>query len=217
MRNISILTVAVSALAVSNASAGNEPVYSGHGAPQSYFAMRGFMSMPRDSDPNGEVISYKKGGGMSAALGYAPSNSSAIFGRSRFEVEALFNWNEMDSINNAGTIADVNGHLDTTALMFNILYPIAIAGNWKPYIGAGAGAAYAEANYYDPIGAASHDQRDIVLAAQLRAGLQYQFDSNPNMYYTVGYRYFATQPLKVDGGNLSIHSHNIEMGIMRYF
>jgi hypothetical protein len=61
------------------------------------------------------------------------------------------------------------------------------------------------------------DEREFVPAAQAKIGLQYQFEGNPNMYYTVGYRYFIADSLTVGGGSLDNDSHDVEMGLLTYF
>lgn len=177
-----------------------------------YMTLRGFTTSTTDSDTTVEKFQYERNGGFSAALGYDPDGSHPIWGNSRFELEGMHYQSPIKHSARAAGIVPVDGDLSTSAIMFNVMYPMMFKGNWKPYIGAGIGFAQVDLDYQIP-GAARVEESGGLFAWQLRAGLQYQVQSIPELQYLIGYRYFTTEPLQVGAQDVDNQVHSLEVGM----
>ncbi|MDH3475078.1 MAG: hypothetical protein OEM59_15460 [Rhodospirillales bacterium] len=152
-----------------------------------------------------------------------PSAAGLDFGTLRLEGEALVREDALDGLNLSGLDLNpsgnlyTNGNFETMAGMANALVDLPSKAGISPFFGGGVGYADVSAHDLDGLGMNPGDDRDGVLAYQLRAGLSFSVLSATEV--TFGYRYFVTEDLSLTGaGGDAIEvdeqaSHIGELGI----
>ncbi len=124
----------------------------------------------------------------------------------RVEGEIGFHLNTADQ---GGTGTDWT--FRTISFMGNGYFDIPLQAPVKPYIGAGIG--FAQVNLEGEFGGFTTDDSDLVLAAQLMAGIG--FEISPKATLTFGYRYFTTSDpsFNISGGfETEYFSHDFLFG-----
>lgn len=163
-----------------------------------YFSLGGMYVFLEDADLSGPLLSteveYDDGWGAFAAAGYQ-------FDYFRLEAEAAYRRNDIDDI---GAFRGVDGKTEAMSAMLNGYLDFAKLP-FRPFIGAGAGAARIEADL-DDVG----DEHDTVFAYQGIVGLS--FGELP-LGFDIGYRYFATEDPEFDRVESEYESHNIYLAI----
>jgi hypothetical protein len=180
----------------------------------------------------GSVIEHFSAQGPSAGYEFqqkdlpnyvVPSAAGLDFGTLRLEGEALVREDALDGLNLSGLDLNPSGNLytsgdfETMAGMANALVDLPRKAGFSPFFGGGVGYADVSAHDLDGLGVNPGDDRDGVLAYQLRAGLSFSVLSATEV--TFGYRYFVTEDLSLTGaGGDAIEvderaSHIGELGI----
>lgn len=104
----------------------------------------------------------------------------------------------------------INGKLYTAALMGNVYYDIPLKSKFRPYVGAGVGAAYVKGDLYNLSKSTTN------LAWQVMAGIGY--DLTEHWKLDLGYNYVSYGDLKIgktadiDVQLKDIEGHNITLG-----
>lgn len=101
----------------------------------------------------------------------------------------------------------------TLSFMGNAYFDMPLQSPMKPYIGIGVG--FADVNLEVESGGFSSDDSDLVLAAQLMAGLS--FEINPKTTLNFGYRYFTTTDPTFTGFSTEYSSHDFLVGARFWF
>jgi outer membrane protein OmpA-like peptidoglycan-associated protein/outer membrane protein W len=120
-------------------------------------------------------------------LGYAWANGF------RTEGELSHRYNDFGE---DGTPPLADGNVHAWAAMLNGYYDFNRGGNIQPYIGLGVGAARLNLSAAGGAVGAVNDE-DTVLAYQGMVGIA--FDLTQQLTLDVGYRYFATEDIELDG------------------
>ncbi|WP_404382911.1 OmpA family protein [Caenispirillum salinarum] len=176
-----------------------------------YVGLGGIYVMPQDSDTeeapgttfDGDV-EWDEGWGALGSLGYAWGNGL------RTELEFSWRQNQADAI--GGT--DLGGEVKTMAGMVNVLYDIDFGLPFKPYVGAGAGAARVA---FDDVtaGATTIDEGELGFAWQGIAGASYSLGANTDL--TLDYRYFSVPEVELETGGSTFdteyNTHNVVLGV----
>lgn len=152
----------------------------------------------------GEGIKFDTGLRAGVKLGYDLPRSFAV------ELDTGVIWNQVHSLAGTGANAD----LYQFPLLVNGVYKVPLKGAFKPYVGAGIGAAVGMFDgsnipglYYPVPGAnTSYSSTDVALAYQAEAGFQYSVTKNVDLgvayqfLETTGYRWFDNNTaFKIDG------------------
>lgn len=148
------------------------------------------LAMPNDSDVEGGGID------VDADLENTPALSAFVGNKyeNNWRAEMELGWRDPD----IDTVGGVNGSGDVgvTHLMFNALYDFdvdldpGIGTPIKPYLGAGIGPALVHVDGGSPINGSTVDDRELTLAAQGIAGLNFLVSDRLTVF--TDYRYFQT-------------------------
>ncbi len=198
-----------------------------------YFDIRGGASSLSDADNSGSGITsdivieseFDTGYVLDGAVGYAhPSGlrGEIALGFRSHDIDTLTITNDggvgvflgVGSLNGLST-SDVDGDVRTVSLMANGFYEFDVGSGFKPFVGAGAGAAFLDVEAA-LVGVTIVDDDDTVFAYQGMAGVSYQI--SPDLSLSLLYNYFATaDPSFSDaaGGSFDSEydSHNIMVGL----
>jgi len=179
-----------------------------------YFAGNVGASFPNDVDSSGPGLSVTTeldtGFLVSGALGRS-------FGNLRADGEVFYNINDVSTLSALGLSIGASGDVSTLGLMVNGYYDFATGTKWKPYLGAGIGAANVSINDLSAAGVPVADDDDTVFAYQFKAGVGYEF--SPQVDGMLGYRFFGTDDgdfVDVDGDAFSTDgadAHIVEVGV----
>ncbi len=128
-----------------------------------------------------------------------PRAAGVDFGLLRLEGEAMVNG---DSLNNFELAADNlygGSNFETMAGMANAFIDIPTRNGVSPFVGGGIGYANVSAIGSEALGVDPVDDRDVVMAYQLRAGFAISILTSAEI--VLGYRYFFTDDLTLNGTN----------------
>lgn len=180
-----------------------------------YFEIRAGANFLNDADNSsggsgsflGET-GFDTGFTTSVAFGYELANKN-LFGSgfwNDIRIEVEIGYAESDIENSAS-----NADISTNNYMLNAYYDFDTGTKWRPFIGAGIGAALIEVD-----GVSLRDDEDTVLAYQARAGIAYQFTSS--IIGTLGYRFLGTEDPELRSATgtrfeTEIQSHAVEVGL----
>ncbi len=199
---LAALLFGASALVAANAAQAEErwPLW--------YLSLTGGWSQHGTSDTSGAGdIDYQSGldggYGFSAGLGYKPPVDGGLFGHSRVEAEMLYTMHDVDTI--GGVSAD--GDMANTAFMANLLFDIPTGTGLTPYLGGGVGLTAVNLDAPNPL-----NGDEVVFAGQFKAGLAYQHDLIPYVDFMLGYRYFLSQDVEIQGQDVENDFHMVEAG-----
>jgi outer membrane protein OmpA-like peptidoglycan-associated protein/outer membrane protein W len=152
-----------------------------------YLSLGGGVNWTQDSDLDGlgRTADFDTGWLGTLAAGYRYGNNL------RTEIELGYRANDLDSVSGIGSST---GDVTAWSGMLNVLYDFPTGTAWRPYLGAGLGAARVNADG-NPItaGSDSVDDSDVAFAYQAIAGIGYNFTPNAELF--LDYRYFATEDL----------------------
>jgi len=114
----------------------------------------------------------------------------------RIEAEGGYRQSDIQSTTIAGVSTPTSGHAKIATGMVNAYFEIPYTIlHLRPYIGAGVGAARVESNNSTAAGDFVLGGNETVLAYQAMAGLAYSMNSH--LTWTLGYRYFATDTVRL--------------------
>lgn len=166
------------------------------GEPVTYFTLGAGATLAGDADVTGTNIvdteaDYDWGPAGRFAIGLDYDNPL------RSEIELAQRWNDIDSIGSRRGTGDIHA----TSLMTNIYYDFQTGSSVTPFIGAGVGGIYIQADGQSPVGASRIDDEDLTFSAQAIAGLMYRYDENWSV--GVDYRYLIAPivDMTTNGGN----------------
>lgn len=176
-----------------------------------------FAHNSKAHNPSGDrTIEYDPGLTYLGNVGYGWRNGL------RLEGEAMHSRSNVVRMLSSPSNSSYDGHLDNTDLFANVFYDISTGTRLTPYIGAGVGAAFVQA---DNIGVFSNngfiDGWQTELAYQGIAGVAAKLDKNWAL--TADYRYIrSTEPsfkntLDATHSRTENASHNIIFGIRYAF
>ena len=99
--------------------------------------------------------------------------------------------------------------------MGNGYYAFDVGGGFKPFIGAGIGIAYLDAELSAPgVGPGSVSDDDTVFAYQGIAGVEYEIlTDSATIALGVRYSYFATTDYDFADAELEYGTHNVMFGV----
>lgn len=126
---------------------------------------------------------YNEGAVGNVALGYAWMNGL------RAELEGSYRTNGVDSLTGAGA-AGSGGDFRSWNAMGNLIYDFKNSSKWTPYIGAGVGASWQDADSISTAFGGSIDKKDVQFAYQGIAGVDYWM--NNRTAWGLRYNYFAS-------------------------
>ena len=154
----------------------------------------------------------------SGAAGYAV-DIPQTGGTFRGEIEVAYRENDADELDIGGFIFDIDGDITAKSILFNGFYDFDLGSGWRPYFGAGLGAAQVEMDFETNV-AQIVDDEETVVAFQVSAGFGYQIVESVTI--SVGYRFFATDEIEFTDESGSrfetdYHAHTIEGGIRIVF
>ncbi len=163
-----------------------------------YFSIAGMIVSPLDADLsstesalNGvlgvtdSTMEYDLSAGISAAVGYDFADQF------RAEVQYSYMDVQMSNISTGAGSFNPSGTASTQLLMANFYYDMPFTTQIEPYVGAGVGIAFHQANMNTVNGLPTGLSRDsdTTLAYQVMAGVGYKV--SPNMTLSAGARYVA--------------------------
>lgn len=188
--------------------------------------VKGGLALLDDASNDGEAITfdseYDAGLGVSGAFGYSFTRSF------RAEAEVAGRVNDADGFDferdrlTAASFSgetEAEGDVQSIAFMLNGYYDLDTGSRWMPYVGAGIGAAYVEAELATG-GQGIVVDDDVVFAYQAMIGVAYQTTAFSAI--GLGYRYFATDDPDLEAPNgttfsSEYSSHNIELELRLKF
>ncbi len=158
-------------------------------------------------------VDYNTGWGLSGEVGYAWGNGLRTAG------ELVYRNATVDGVTGTGAGAS-GGGLHNTAMMANMYYDIETGTRFTPYIGAGVGGSFVDADNLRTVNGGTFDDQRFKLAYQGIVGAAVDLDGNWD--FTVDYRYFATPDVKfktntVTKGEIQNSSHNLMVGLRYVF
>lgn len=131
----------------------------------------------------------------------------------RIEAEAGYGSADADSLRTSSTSAELNGGVDVLSLMLNVLYDFDLDWPVVPFITAGAGIGYFDADFSDGGGGLTQDSGgdDTQLIYQVGGGLKYPVNDALSM--TGSYRYFGAEDLEFDRTQTDFSAHELRLGV----
>ncbi len=200
-----------------------------------YIAINGGMTKFSDSDL------LDTGSGVTHSLEFESNVNAAAslgfkIGAFRAEGEFHYKLNRVIRSNQpvplGGNFA-ANGELQTFSIMGNLFYDHQLNKNLAIYLGGGAGVTRVDLKFFDvtPTSIKTIDDKDDVFSYQFMGGLSSSFDSNPNLIFSFGYRYFntangdfsitptAAAPFTAGGQfvDVSFEAHELNFGVRYQF
>ena len=186
-----------------------------------YFDLRGGLTSLSDSDLSSPAFlglpveaEFDNGFGIEGAAGYEHSSGF------RGELALGYRKNDFDDITVSGISAssagiNVGGQVEALSVMANGYAAFDVGGGFKPFIGAGIGIAYLDAEVSAPgivLGSFSDD--DTVFAYQGIAGVEYEIlTDSATIALGVRYSYFATTDYDFADAELEYGTHNVMFGV----
>lgn len=172
-----------------------------------YFVLGAGFNLPLnssiDSTSSNETADWDTGWSSKAAIGYKFDNSW------RSELEGAYRENANGK--------DKAGDVEVWSLMGNLVYDFDVHEEWTPYLGAGIGAAWVDADKVSPAGAgANWSGNSSSLAYQGIAGVAYEFAKDVDV--VLDYRFFSSpnhSGTRSDAVSIDseYHSHDIMLGL----
>lgn len=210
LRTMGLAVAAIALLAPFAAKAETLPGWYIGGAAMLPYEVKGDATVGAVSNE----VDYDAGWGLTGSVGYRFD-----FGL-RTEAEMAYRHSDVDVVTGTGSAANDGGGLHNWALMGNALYDFNTGTRFTPYIGAGIGLAFVNADNMRSINALTFDDTKTTFAYQGIAGFEVDLDGPWS--FTADYRYFATPDVKVSaasGAKAEIEnaSHNIVLGIRYTF
>ncbi len=194
-----------------------------------YFDLRGGAAFLEDSDVSGISgidVDYQFDPGIvvEGAAGYEHSSGvrgEIALGWRRNDIEDITLSADGVTISVAdilsGVSIDLGGDVDAVSLMANLYYAFDVGGRVRPFIGAGAGAAFLSGELELTSGgtSVSADADDTVLAYQGMAGLEYDIPVDwGGLALGLRYAYFATEDPEIAPGiEAEYSSHAVMVGV----
>jgi outer membrane protein OmpA-like peptidoglycan-associated protein len=134
----------------------------------------------------------------------------------RVQAEFGMRQNDVDEITGAGAAAPFDGDINVYSLMADAIYGIPTGTKFTPYIGAGAGLAWVNADSVATVLGTTVDDNDTAFAYQGIAGIEY--DVTDNLKADLAYRYFRTADLEFDSAvpstvDANYENHTITLGL----
>lgn len=186
-----------------------------------YFDLRGGLTSLSDSDLSNPAFSgveaeFDNGFGIEGAVGYEHPSGF------RGELALGYRNNDFDDLSVAGinfSSAGINvgGQVEALSVMANGYYAFDVGGGFKPFIGAGIGIAFLDAELELSVpgfGVASASDDDTVFAYQGIAGVEYEIPTDSaTIALGVRYSYFATTDPDFGGIEAEYGTHNIMVGV----
>lgn len=189
-----------------------------------------FVDEEETSDATGFTIEdeFDTGYNVGAAVGYAGPRGL------RGDIELRYRQNDLDSFNIVedagfgvanglgdldGVKLSADGEVSVLAGMANLYYDFDFDFPVIPFVGAGIGFAWVDADA-SILGEQFLDDDDTVLAYQGTAGLTYDIDGN--FMISVAYQYFRTGDVELtntegESGETIYSSHNVFLGLRYAF
>lgn len=176
-----ILAAAMTVAATGAASAQDQGWYVGIG---------GGVNFPEESDISGGAVStdadFDTGWAAIGSIGYAYGNGL------RTEIELGYRQNDIGDLSG---VAGGSGDSDAFNAMINGLYDFHNSSDFTPYIGVGIGYLDLSLDGVNPVGGATLDDSDGLLAYQGILGVGYSLTEQIALF--VDYRYLATEEAKM--------------------
>ncbi|MFP4313134.1 MAG: outer membrane protein [Alphaproteobacteria bacterium] len=149
-----------------------------------------------------------------ADINNAPSFAGALGLRLsknlRTEAELSYRKNDIDSLSGNFGRSDIGGDLSGWLGLINLYYDFDLDWKIKPYLSAGLGLGYYDADVVSLNGARFSDDA-YGFTWQAGAGLQYR--SGDKWFWTAGYRYLDSADLEFGDLDLDYNSHEIRLGV----
>ncbi len=192
-----------------------------------YFDLRGGLTSLSDSDLSSPAFlglpveaEFDNGFGIEGAAGYEHSSGF------RGELALGFRNNDLDDITVSGISAssagiNVGGQVEAVSIMGNGYYAFDVGAGFKPFIGAGLGVAFLDAEVelsHPSFGTITESADDTVFAYQGIAGVEYEIlTDSGTIALGVRYSYFATTDpeFSILGSNVEAEygTHNVMFGV----
>jgi opacity protein-like surface antigen len=177
-----------------------------------YVDVGGAYTLIEDSDlvdgrlPGGRgELEVDDGYAVTGAVGYGYGNGL------RTELELAYRESDLDAISGGGFgvvgSRGVGGDISAFSGMVNVYYDYRVNGGFVPYIGGGIGGASIDLDS-STLGV---DDSETVFAYQFMGGLRYPL--NDRLWLRVGYRFFSTEDLEIQGTEAEYVTHNVEAGL----
>ncbi len=196
-------------------------------APTWYVGLTGSVAFVSDADynetggvsPLNGTIEYEDGYGLTGAVGYRFNRGSDV--NLRVEGELGIRQNNMERfISTTNSVTNLTDDIEVKSSMVNGYLDFPLGGGWRPYVGAGVGAANVKIDSAD----LAVSDNDTVFAYQGMVGIYYQPPSMKQLEIGVGYRYFdigdpdfTTSNVSGSTSEIEYDSHNLEAGARIYF
>lgn len=165
-------------------------------------------------DSTTDIIKYNTGWGVSGSGGYAWNNGL------RTEAEIAYRQAGVDEVTGTGAGPVFDGHIHNISLMGNVLYDFKNSTRLTPYVGAGIGVAFVNADEMRTIVSRTLDSNRETFAYQFIGGVSAALTRN--LALTADYRYFRTLDEKFrtnldDRAATDNSSHNVMVGVRYTF
>ena len=151
--------------------------------------------------------------GIAGGLGYR-------FGDFRVEGELLYGRSDADHVTFSGGGGDVSGYYDMWGVTANFFYDIPTGTKFRPYVGAGLGGTYFEANDITLAGFPPTHGGNTLFTYKLMAGVSYALTDAWRVF--LGYRFMGMGEQDYETGGVplrgdAIQTHAVQAGIQFYF
>ncbi len=192
-----------------------------------YFDLRCGLTSLSDSDLTNPAFlgvpveaEFDNGFGIEGAVGYEHSSGF------RGELALGYRNNDIDDITVSGiSVSSVctslgiscGGDVDSLSIMGNGYYAFDLGAGFKPFIGAGIGVAFLDAEVelsHPSFGTITESEDDTVFAYQGIAGVEYEIPTDSaTIALGVRYSYFATTDPDFGGTEAEYGTHNVMVGV----
>lgn len=173
------------------------------GKAETYVGLGGGLSVGHEKDISTNIdqsAQYDLGWGALGTVGYK------FDGGLRTELELGYRTNGLDDLQASPV---TGGDLNLYTVMANVLYDFNHNGAFKPYVGVGAGMAWADFNNIRTISGSSIDETNTGPAVQGLVGASYAISNRLDLFTQYQYLYaFEIDPHTASGLNTSADLHN---------
>jgi opacity protein-like surface antigen len=156
---------------------------------------------------NGEVEYDDAPIRFGGALGFRLTNTL------RIEAEAGYSSADAASLHTASASGALGGQVDVLSLMLNLIYDFKLDWPVVPFVTAGVGVGYFDADFSDGGSGLTQNSagNDTNLVYQVGGGLKYPVGDALSM--TGSYRYFGAEDLEFDRTQTDYSAHELRLGL----
>ncbi len=175
-----------------------------------YLGLNTFNEMSFSESTSGASGDFK----VDNATSFAGALGLRLNRNTRLEAELSYRTGDISSADfSTGGTYETSGDISSKFLFLSLYHDFNMP-RWKlqPYVGAGLGVGFHEANIVDTSGIAVTTSSDnTTFAYHIGAGVKYRM--SPNLALTGGYRYIGSDDLEINGYQIDYSAQEFRFGL----